>query len=244
MRSRKQTWKILLLLGLMMLVPVRVLAQSSSSPNYRVDQTFFGSGGETNASSSSFKARQSAGELSIGNTKSASFQAWAGFNTTDEPYLEMNVAGGTLDLGVLVPGTAVTGSSTFYVRAWQASGYVVQTQSDPPKNGNYTLPALTTPTASNTTQEQFGINLVANTSPNTVGEIPQQSPDGTFSFGAAAGGYNTADLYKYVKGDVIAESTQSTSVTVYTISYLFNIKETTPAGEFRFVHNLVAVGTY
>lgn len=247
MRQRKQTSFIFLLTALLMLVPTPVFAQSSSSTNYKVDQTFFGSGGELNACSSGatgYCSKQTAGELGIGNTSSASYQAYAGFNTTDEPFLEFVVTGSNIDLGYLDTSTAKTTTGTFYVRAWQANGYVVRTESDPPKSGNFTLPGLTSPTASSPGTEQFGINLVANTSPSSFGSDPVQLPDNTFSFGIASTGYDTPNVYKYVKGDAVAESPRSTSITQYTISYLFNIDDATPAGQFTFKHNLVATGSY
>lgn len=247
MRHKKQWWSIALAI-LMFWMPAWVLADSSSSTNYRVDQTFFGSGGELNACSSGstgYCSKQTAGELANGNTASSNFQAYAGFNTTDEPFLEFFVTATNIDLGYLSTSSASTGSGTFYVRAWQASGYVVRTESDPPTNtgNNYQLNALASPSASSPGTEQFGINLVANSSP-AVGSDPVQVPDATFSSGIASSGYDTANQFKYVKGDIVAESPKSTSVTIYTISYLFNITDTTPSGEYVFRHVLVATGTY
>lgn len=232
-----------LLLGF---VPLRVNAQSSSSTNYRVDQTFFGSGGELDAQSSQYRAKQTAGELGIGNTSSANYQAYAGFNTTDEPFLEFVVTSSNIDLGYLDTATASTATGTFYVRAWQASGYAVRTASDPPTNtagANHQLAPMATPGASSPGTEQFGINLKDNSSPN-VGAEAQQSPDASYSFGTAAPGYDTANSFKYVKNDIIALSNKSTSITVYTISYLFNISNITPSGQYTFNHVLVATGTY
>lgn len=219
----------------------------SCSSGYSTDQTFFGSGGELNACSSGgtgYCSKQTAGELGIGNTKGTAYQAYAGFNTTDVPFLEFVVTAANIDLGVLSPSTTATANGTFSVRAWQAGGYTVTTASVPPKNGTYTLNALATPTASATGSEQFGINLVANTSPTTFGAGPQQLPNSTFSFGLAEPGYNTTNLYKYVKDDIIARANTSTSVTTYTVSYIFNIKPSTAGGTYKFNHILVATGTY
>jgi hypothetical protein len=69
-------------------------------------------------------------------------------------------------------------------------------------------------------------------------------PDNNFSFGQVAATYGVANQYKYVKGDVIAQSAQSTSVTTYTVSYVFNISNVTPSGQYTFRHVLVATGTY
>lgn len=194
--------------------------------------------------SNQFKAKGTAGDLGVGSICSGNdYCAQAGFNTTDEPFIEFVVTAGTTDLGNITPGSAATTTGTFTIRAWQADGYVVRNTADPPKNGSYTLPGLASPTASSPGSEQFGINLVNNSSPN-VGTDPVQIPDNTFSFGQAATDYDTPDVFKYVKGDPIALSIRSTSVTQYTVSYLFNINEATPAGEFIFRHNMVATGTY
>jgi hypothetical protein len=246
MRFLKQTRLTIYLSVLLLSVPTGVFAQSSSSSNYRVDQTIFGTGGDLDATSPNYRSRITIGELTIGNTASPNYQAYAGFNTTDEPYLEMVVTAANIDLGYLDTAAARTANATFYVRAWQAGSYSVRTVSNPPTNtsGGYQLTPLASPTASAAGTEQFGINLVANTSPTTFGANPQQVPDNTFSFGAAAVGYNTANQYKYVKNDIVAQSTKSTSVTIYTLSYIFNINNATPAGQYTFSHNLVATGTY
>lgn len=220
-----------------------VFAQSSST-NYKVEETFFGTGGELDACSSQYCSRQSAGETAVGNTSSTNYQAQAGFNTTDVPFLEFNVTNGAVDLGVLSTSSTATTTGTFSVRAYLASGYVVLNASDPPRNGAYSINALTTPTAASTGTEQFGINLVANTSPTTLGANPAQAPDATFGFGTAATGYNTANQYKYVKGDTVAQSTKSSGTTNFTVSYIYNISNVTPGGTYTFNHNLVVIATY
>jgi hypothetical protein len=104
--------------------------------------------------------------------------------------------------------------------------------------------ALSTPTASIPGTEQFGMNLVANTSPITFGANPSQNPSSVFSFGAAASGYNTANLYKYVQGSTIASSNSSSGETDYTISYIYNISNSTPGGYYLFNDVLVATATF
>lgn len=243
--KRNKQWGFAGLAVVLLLAPAAVFADTSSSTNYRVEQTFFGSGGELDASSPNYRSKQTLGELGVGNTASANFQAYAGFNTTDDPFIEFVVTGANIDLGYLSTSSATTGAGTFYVRAWQAGGYAVRTESDPPTNaqGGHQITPLGSPAASSPGTEQFGINVVDNSSPN-VGADPQQVPDATFSFGQAATGYGTANQFKYVEGDIIAQSLKSTSVTIYTISYLFNITEVTPSGLYTFNHILVATGTY
>lgn len=222
-------------------------AQQSSSTNYSVNEVFFGSGGDLNDCSANYCAKNSVGELNVGKASSANYSQQAGFNQERDPSLTLSVMGGVTDLGVLSTGSAKTTTSTFSIKSYLASGYSAQIVGAPPTNSLPTHPqlhALTTPTASSAGTEQFGINLVANTSPTTFGSAPVQVPDSTFSFGTAASGYNTANLYKYNSGDVIASSSQSSGETDYTISYIFNIGSLTPAGIYVYNGVIVATSTF
>jgi hypothetical protein len=222
------------------LLPHGVWAQLTS-PSYRVEETFFGTGGELEANSTNYHTKQSAGELGVGNVTSSNYQANSGFNTDRPESLEFVVSGTNIDLGVL-SGTTTT-TTTFTVKAYLAHGYVVQATGDPPATPSHTLANLTSPTASAAGTEQFGMNLVANTTPS-VGANPVQLPDSSFSFGTAASGYDTPNLFKYVKNDVVAHSTKSSGTTQYTISYLYNTASTTPSGTYTFRQDLVATATY
>lgn len=249
MPSRKQKITVLLLGLLLLFWPALVSAQSSST-NYKVEESYFGSGGELDASSANYRAKQSAGETAVGNSVSSQYQVFAGFNTTDQPYLEFVVTGSTTDLGYLDPSNVKTATGTFYVRAWLASGYVVRTESDPPVNdsGGHHLTPFAVPTVSLPGSEQFGINVVKNTdfcgTGCHLGDDPIQSPDATFAFGHASTNYDTANEFMYNKGDIIAESDQSSSATIYTVSYIFNINNSTPSGLYTFNHVIVATATY
>lgn len=230
-----------------------IYAQQSSSPNYQVNEVFMGSGGELNACSSNYCAKQTAGEVAAGNIAGSAFKAVGGFNTDRDPYIAFSVAGSSTDLGTLsTVGTAHT-TATFAIKTYLASGYVVTLASDPPTNNGsntHQLDAPSSPTASAVGTEQFGINLTANTTagpcsaPANFGADPVQVPDNTFSFGTVPSGYNSCGLFKYVKGDTIATSTQSSGETDYTISFIYNISPVTPDGLYTFNGTLVATSTY
>jgi hypothetical protein len=151
----------------------------------------------------------------------------------------------------LSESSASTTTATFSVESYLASGYIVQTIGNPPASNGvtpHTLSALTSGGTSSPGTEQFGINLVANTigcgAPANVGANPVQVPDSTFSFGAAAAGYNTCGSFKYNNGDTIAISSKSSGETDYTISYLFNINHSTPDGQYTFRQSIVATATF
>ena len=245
MRLLKQKLKVAVLSTIFgLFLPVSVLAATTASPNYQVNEVFFGSGGSLNSCSTSFCTKQSAGEATVGRTSSPNFQAQGGFNTERQPYIEFTVGTTNVDLGTLSPTTTKTATATFSVKSYLAHGYVVVNASGPPTNSSYTMQSIAVPSASAAGTEQFGINLVANTSPVTFGANPTQGPDSSFGYGQATAAYSSPNLYKYATGDVIAQSLLSTSYTNYTISYIFNISNVTPGGSYLLQHDLVATATF
>jgi hypothetical protein len=240
-------------LAVLLLVPATVLAAQyqSASPSYEVNEVFFGNGGALNDCSATYCAKEAIGETAVGGTSSAHYQAHAGFNTDRSPYLQFIVTGSITNIGVLSTGSTATSTATFSVKNYLSSGYTVVTVSNPPKYNSYTMHALSTPTASSAGTEQFGMNLVQNNCPGTfvncsttLGANPSQNPSSAFSFGVAAAGYNTANLYQYVAGSTIADSTSSSGETDYTISYIYNISNLTPGGTYTFNDVLVATATF
>ena len=226
--------------------PMHAFAQTYSSSSYQVNEATFNSGGGIDANSASYNARGSVGDLGVGEATSASYAAFGGSITPDQEYLELNVTGGTVDLGTLSTTSTGTGTSTFYVRAYLNGSYIVKTMSQPLGNGGYTLAAMGTAGSSTQGTEQFGINLVANTSPATFGAAPVLTPSATFANGQASTGYNTANTFKYVVGDTIASSGSGRAwgQTNYTISYIANVSPITPGGQFTTDHDIVVVATY
>ncbi len=232
----------------MLVVPSRVSAQSSSS-NYSVQESAFSTGSELDASSANFSARVSAGDLGVGFSESGSFLAFAGPISPDEEYVELVVPAAVVDMGELTPGVAGTGTATFTARAYLDSTYVIVSPRDPPTtaNGGATIDPITSAATHDPNVEQFGLNLVANTSPVAQGAVPSRLPvdDGFFAFGEAAPGYDTADNYQYNAGDIIARSVvRGYGETQYTISYLMNITPITPAGQYTMEQDLVITGTF
>ena len=220
--------------------------QQSCSSQYGVSETFFGSGGLDTCptvGSNAYCAKMSAGELTVGNTKGNQFQAQAGFNTDRTPYIEAVVTKTSADLGVVSSTATGYDTAAFTVKSYLSSGYVVQIYGSPPSYGSHIVTALATPSPSTQGTEQFGMNLVDNATPN-VGANPTQTPDSSFAFGTVASGYNTADSYKFVSGDIIASSNQSSSYTNYTISFIMNATAVTPAGTYLGYESIVATGTY
>lgn len=236
------------------LSPNSAIAQYSSN-NYQSNEVLFGTGGDNNLSSPSYKASAAAGVLGVGRYSSANYVAYAGFLTPNEPFLEFFIDTSSVDLGVLDISSTKTGTANFHVRAYIDTGYTVQTVSQPPTYtsgaSSHTLCAMSSAgcpsTTSATGTEQFGINLAQNSSPASFGSDPSPQPDGTYATGIAATGYDTANQYKYSVGDIIAQTPPGSNgwgQTNYTISYIANTGALTPAGDYVMVHDLVVVATY
>lgn len=241
------------LIGLILLLgSLPVFAAQSQSTNYEVNEVQFGAGGLLDATSPNYQAQQSLGSTAVGSTSSANYGASAGFLTANEPFLQMVVNASTVNLGTLSSSSAATGTATFSVRAYVDSGYTVVSMNNPPANeeGHY-LQNLSSATASSVGTEQFGINLVQNltsctpAAPANFGANPIPIPNSSYAHGQAASGYNTCGLFKYNKGDTIAQSsTNGWGETDYTISYLININPISAAGHYSMTQDLVAVTTY
>ena len=233
--------------GLILVNSPLAAAQQSSSTNYQVNEVFFGSGGDLNSCSAGvYCAKLSAGEIAAGHTAGSAFQAQGGFNTDRTPYIAFSVTNTNTNIGTLSEFGTATATAQFAVKTYLASGYVVRVVSDPPTSDGaaHQLNPLASPTGPNPGTEQFGINLVANSSPTNFGIDPVQVPDNTFSFGTVATGYNTPNVFKYVKGDTIASSNRSSGQTDYTISFIYDISNVTPEGEYTYNGVLVATSTY
>lgn len=219
-----------------------VAAAQSTSPNYRVDEYYFGTGGELNACSGNYCSKQSAGELAAGRTASANYQAQVGFNTSDTPILEVAV-NGNVNFGVLDTETTATGTANVQVRTYLSSGYNMVIAGSPPKINAHTLSTSAFSGPSMPGQEQFGINLVKNTSPN-VGEDPEQVPDNTFGFGFPNGNYSVGNNFMYQDGATVASSNTSSGQTNYTVSFIANMANNTPAGKYTTDLSIVVVAAF
>lgn len=235
-----------LFLGLAVLAMPAVAFAQYTTPNYQIDEIFIGQGGELDACSGNYCADQSLGGTS-GNVSSPNYILEGGFGTPGEPSISMVVSNTTIDLGVLNTSSTAAASANFEVSSYLTSGYIVRVHGNPPQNisppATYTLTALNSPTQSDPGNEQFGINLVANTNPG-IGANPTQYPDQTFSYGEPEVGYDQEDYFKYVNGDVIAKSEVETGQTHYTMSIMANIATPTPGGQYRTVLVLQVIATF
>jgi len=219
---------------------VSQVAAQMASDGYMIDEAQFGNGASLEDCSENYCAKTSSGDLTVGRGSSANFSAQFGANTTDEPLLEVITQAGNQDLGVLDVGQTSVASSFIKVRSYLSNGYILQIAGSPPKMDSHTLEAMSALDTSQMGLEQFGINLVENTIP-IVGADPVQQE---FGAGVVESGYNTANAFKYIDGDIVAHSDASAGQTDYTMSMIFNISNVTPGGQYKGSLSAVVVPIY
>jgi hypothetical protein len=218
-----------------------VHAETLSSNSYRFEESIIGSGGVMESSSANYRATDVLGDVAIGSAASTNFQVHAGSKTSPDPALTVKINTSSTSFGSFSATSPSMATSSFSVLNYTAFGYVVQIEGDPPKKGNRTIPALANEESSQVGTEQFGMNLVANTSPQSIGSNPDQ---GQFGFGEAHTDYATPNKFRYRNGDVIASAPKSSGETNFTISYLVNVAPLTEGGSYRTNQTIIVIGTY
>ncbi len=220
------------------------VSPNSNSAHYQVSDTQFGSSSTSQTCSSQYCASAGVGGSTAGgDSASVSYGATFGPVTESEPLLQVIVDPGTSDLGNFDSSHVSTKTMSIKIRNYLSSGYIVQITGTPPRTYSHTISELASPTLSQPGTEQFGINAVANTTPN-VGANPVQVPSGTFSFGEVATGYDTANKFQYKSGDTVARSTKASGETDFTITMLVNVSNTTPAGQYSSDFSAVVIPSY
>jgi hypothetical protein len=107
-------------------------------------------------------------------------------------------------------------------------GYSITVQGATLTSGSNTIAPMTAAAVSTKGTGQFGMNLVANTTP-VIGANITTASNGTDLKGRALAGYDTADTFKFTANTAtpIADSAQGgvgpTNGQTYTVSYIVNV---------------------
>ncbi len=223
------------------LVSVPVGALELESANYRLTEGNVGTGGLVQSSSTNFVGNDASGDIAIGTSNSTNYQLTAGSKTPSDPNLSFILNSPTITFPSFSASAASVTSASFSVLNYTSFGYVVQVAGTTPTNGAHAIPAMASTAPSQVGVEQFGMNLVANTSPANIGSNPN---NGGFGFGEAAPNYATPNQFRFVNGETIAMAPKSSGITTYTVSYLVNVAGLTPGGQYKTDQTLIIVGTY
>jgi len=118
------------------------------------------------------------------------------------------------------------------------NGYTITMGGNTMTSSNHIIDALSVPTASSVGTSQFGVNLRANTSP-AIGQDEQGIGIGTIS-----PDYDTPDLFKYGKDDVLASAVTGSNYNKYTVSYVVNVPPDLPAGVYNTTVTYIATASF
>ncbi len=156
------------------------------------------------------------------------------------------------------PTDTATSTSQMAASTNAGSGYAITVNGPTLTSGANTIAGMGTAGASIRGTAQFGMNLMANTSAVATsfpGSSANPAPiaNGTNYKGEPAAGYNTADTFKFVSGNVVADSyngyvagtnTAATDAQIYTVSYIANVPGSQPAGTYSTTLTYVCTPTY
>ena len=141
-------------------------------------------------------------------------------------------------------------------------GYAITVNGPTLTSGTNTIAAIGAPSASTPGIAQFGMNLVANTllaasgftdDVNDPSKDPAPLANTTNYKGQPATDYGTVDQFKYIDGDVVANSyngyvpgtnTAATDAQIFTVSYIANVPGSQPAGTYTSTLTYVCTPTY
>lgn len=141
-------------------------------------------------------------------------------------------------------------------------GYAITVNGPTLTSGSNTIAGLASPSASNKGVAQFGLNLRANTSaaaPGFPGTGSTASADidltstGTSLKGQPTTDYNTADTFKFVTGNAVANSAYDgasnttlgpTDAQIFTVSYIANVPGSQPAGTYTTTLTYICTPTF
>jgi hypothetical protein len=143
------------------------------------------------------------------------------------------------DLGTLSSSNTLTATSQMAAGTNASGGYVITVNGPTMSAGTNVINSLTSPTLSAAGNSQFGINLVANNSPNIGAD-----PDGTFINATAAPNYANPNRFTYNDGDVVASAPNVSLVRRYTVSYIVNVPPNLRAGVYTTTLTYVCTGRF
>lgn len=149
-----------------------------------------------------------------------------------------DVSGDQINFGDFSPSNTSAATSQFLTATNANNGYSVTLDGTTMTSGNNIIPAPTTPTASRLASSQFGVNLLANTSPS-VGSNPVGN--GTASVSPT---YDNRNLYLFNSGDVVASSNRPSDYMKFTVSYIVNVNSGQPVGVYATTVSYICLANF
>lgn len=236
--------RILFILALLFF-PTSAIIADTASTNYKIFADVFSAGGLATSTSNAYSLADTIGEAIILSASSTSglsgYGIKAGFQELyPDQFLTFSLGGTIIEFGILNNIQTKTGSHTMTIDTNAVNGFTIAVSGNTLATTTDSVTAIgATAVASATNTKQFGINLVDNTTPD-VGT----NPSGTAPIGSAAGAYATANSFAYNSGDTVASSASDISQTVFTVSYIANITQSTQIGRYSTTLTYSATANY
>ena len=151
------------------------------------------------------------------------------------------------------PTDTATSTSQMAASTNAGAGYAITVNGPTLTSGANTITGLGTTATSTHGVSQFGLNLKANTVlTSTVPKGAEVNPaaNGTNYRGQAvpASGYDTVDSFRFVSGEVVANSANGsaggTDAQIYTVTYIANVPGSLPAGNYSTTLTYICTPTY
>lgn len=149
------------------------------------------------------------------------------------------------------PTDTATATSQMAASTNAGSGYTITVAGATLTSGANTISALSANTASIKGLSQFGLNLKLNTvaaSNPAVGTEVAPLANGTNYKGQAAANYTTADSFRYVSGETVANSYNvsagASDAQIFTVAYIVNVPGSQAAGTYTTTLTYVCTPTF
>lgn len=141
--------------------------------------------------------------------------------------------------GELSPDSTLTAQSQMAVGTNATAGFAITAVGAPLSAGTSVIDSLDSPSRSQTGENQFGINLVANDEPG-IG----LDPEGEWLNAVVTSDYAQPNRYKFVSGDIVASSPNVSLMKKFTVSYIINSADDLRAGVYTTTLNFIASGRF
>ena len=149
-----------------------------------------------------------------------------------------DASGDYINFGDLSPQSTGTAESQLLIATNGQSGYSIQVTGNTMTSGNNVINPLSSDSVSIPGQSQFGLNLVANSSPS-IGS--NATGPGT---GSPDSAYTKQNYFQYSNGSVLASSNQASNYKEYTISYILNIARDQPPGYYATTLTYIGIANF
>lgn len=137
-----------------------------------------------------------------------------------------NASGDYVNFGNLNKAATSSATTQMLTATNAGNGFNITVNGTTMVSGTNVITGIPVADVSRPGTSQFGLNLVANTTPN-VGADPVGGGNA-----APAAGYNVPNFYKFVPGDVVATDTDTDAYRLFTSSYIVNIPNGQPVGVY------------